>query len=242
MGINKKILFQKRYGNDLSNSLFAGYSFENDILDITGNHNGISFPIPVYPTGIHNLSADFGTVTDANYISVPNSTDFTFLNSQGFTVSAWVYFDAFSSNSNIICGKRDNNSLSEWQFGWSSTNNGWQYNKFSGGTNVNFRRYVYATTTPTLSTWYHICLTDDGSGNVYIYINGTQHAPTLSTTGTFVEMTNTASNFTIGSVGVSAVLKHKGRLDELYLFNRAITPTEVTQLSANATNSYYPFT
>lgn len=241
MSNDKKILFQKRYGNDLSNSLFAGYSFESNILDITGNHSGISFPVPVYSAGIHNLSADFGTGTDNNYITVPNSADFTILNGQGFSVSTWIYFDAFSSNGNFIVDKRSGSNY-EWLFGWSSVNNGWQYNKYSGGTNVNFRRYVYNTTTPTLNTWYNVCLTDDGFGNVYMYINGTQHTPTLTTTGTFVEMVNTPANVTFGGTGITTAQKHKGRLDELYLFNRAITQTEVIQLSANATNSYYPFT
>lgn len=241
MSNDKKILFQKRYGNDLSNSLFAGYYFESNILDITGNHDGVSWPGPVYSAGIHNLSADFGTWIDNNYIAVPNSTDFTILNGQGFTVSAWVYFDAFSSNANLIVDKRAGSDY-EWFFGWSSTNNGWQYNKFSGGTSANFRRYIYTTTTPSLSTWYHICLTDDGFGNVYMYINGTQHTPTLTTTGTFVEMVNTPANVTLGGTSITTAQKHKGRLDELYLFNRAITQTEVSQLSANATNSFYPFT
>lgn len=96
--------------------------------------------------------------------------------------------------------------------------------------NINVQSPV-ATTTINLNTWYHLAGVKDGT-TLRLYINGVQVA---TSTGTFTPPTytqqpkfgtlwyNAPGNYNYGPLN--------GSLDELRIYNRALTPAEVLALS-----------
>ncbi|QQG44288.1 MAG: DUF2341 domain-containing protein [Candidatus Roizmanbacteria bacterium] len=111
--------------------------------------------------------------------------------------------------------------------GWSG------YDLFYDGTNGRimaildngtFNGYVTYNTNLTAGTWYHIVLTYDNSTGV-IYVNGAQAASrSFATT-----VADSGVNLTLGAAdgGSSAF---NGVLDEARIYNRALSPGEVSQL------------
>jgi hypothetical protein len=82
----------------------------------------------------------------------------------------------------------------------------------------------------TLGEWYHVALTYDGSGKasgLYLYIDGIRHKAEV--------VRDTLS----GSLATDAPLRvtppFRGQLDDVRLYNRALTPQEVEQLAVHYT-------
>jgi hypothetical protein len=62
-----------------------------------------------------------------------------------------------------------------------------------------------------------------------IFINGTAMSTTLTTAGTYTKMSNTTAPLYIGSWAVGD-LYFKGSIDEVRIYNRALTADEIKQL------------
>jgi hypothetical protein len=71
------------------------------------------------------------------------------------------------------------------------------------------------------NTWYHLCLTIDGSYNAILYIDGVS-------SGTVVCESLINTNMIV--LGTDMGSSFKGYLDEFIVYNRAITAEEVTTL------------
>ena len=90
---------------------------------------------------------------------------------------------------------------------------------------------VYATAlgTPTAGNWYHLCATYNASTtNMHLYVNGTVYGPTAHAT-----VWNATGHAIIGS-DWSGTRQHylNGRIDDIRLYNRALSGTEVSALYA----------
>jgi len=95
---------------------------------------------------------------------------------------------------------------------------------------------VRSTFNLSTSTWYHVVATWDGS-DVYLYINNNEE-DTDSQTGT-----PSATNLDtyIGSRG-GLDLYFEGTLDEISIWSRALTSTEVSTLYNSGNGLQYPYT
>lgn len=91
--------------------------------------------------------------------------------------------------------------------------------------------------TYTAATWYHVAVTRDSSNNWKMYVNGASVATGSNSTA------STSGNRTtyIGQEG--ALSYFGGSIDESRIYNRALSPAEVTQLYNFAPGPvlYYPF-
>jgi len=90
---------------------------------------------------------------------------------------------------------------------------------------------VYATAlgTPTAGSWYHLCATYNASTtNMNLYVNGTSYGPTAHAT-----TWNATGHAIIGS-DWSGTRQHylNGRVDDIRLYNRALSGAEVSALYA----------
>ena len=83
----------------------------------------------------------------------------------------------------------------------------------------------------TTGQWYHVVTTRDGSGNCKLYIDSTLQNDTETTTG---NVSNSHSKF-IGK-DTNAERFYDGVVDDVKLYNRALTPTEIKK-NYNATKS-----
>jgi len=75
-----------------------------------------------------------------------------------------------------------------------------------------------------LNTWYHIIVTWDGSNTTY-YINGVSDGSEAQT----LEPVSDVNDFFIGGMDSAPADGYKGRLDEVKIWNKVLTQSEVTE-------------
>ena len=86
------------------------------------------------------------------------------------------------------------------------------------------------TTTLSTGVWQHVALTIDAAGNAVLYLNGVQEATGNARGG----MSVSAGNYLIGAYWAGGVISSAshfdGALDELQIYNRVLTPSEISEL------------
>lgn len=96
-----------------------------------------------------------------------------------------------------------------------------------------------STTTVTGGAWHLVIGTYDGT-NVKIYVDGSmENSDTDAITGPIAYSTSENEHFSIGRR--RAGIYYTGYIDEPFIYNRALTQTEVTELWNSGTGKTYPF-
>lgn len=213
-------LFQAQAQDPFTNGLVAYYPFIGNANDASGNgHNGVVYGTTLAADrfGKANNAMTFGT---GKYIEVASTAQLKF--SAQFTVMAWIKADSFGPAAHAIITK------SPWT-GWD----GWELNVGDGTLSFEgtFGGQNTAGGFPMSGTnqWQHVAAIYDGA-SMKLEINGVLVAPVLSV-GQFS-----------GAVSVSDVPLRFGRrdspndnwflgqIDDIRIYNRALSATEVQQL------------
>ena len=162
---------------------------------------------PAYVTGLFGKGVDFD---DGDYLTVSNSTAMSA--TTGFTWNAWFYRDSQSGvQENVV-----------WYGGlyayiYIYTNNKLRAVWKQGG---NWKTPLESAAAPSATAWHMGTLTGDGT-TITLYLDG-------SSVGSAVDSIDTQSvNFGI-SDGTGASLV--GKVDDISVFNRALTSTEISNL------------
>lgn len=200
-------------------ALIAYYRFEANSVDSKNGINGTDYNVAYYTGGV--FVGDSGFNGSNSRIDLPNSTLFDV---QRLSISVWVYSANFAQNGFI--------------FEKGSVNT--QYSLFFEGDYINFRTvypgfsdWADVSTYCRLSesgmvngTWNHIVATYDGFWK-RIYVNGQ-----LAYCKKFVATLITGqSGERIGAYGgASPSYWFNGALDDLAIFNRALSAQEVAYL------------
>ena len=133
----------------------------------------------------------------------------------------WVY-------ANSLAGANENPIIS-YGVGSTSQLNNIDINNGGSGQKLRFwgqGRDVSGDTTLNTGEWYMGTVTHNGT-TTKIYLNGVEDGTTTQTLGT------TLSNMTIGSAVLGVTAYSDVIMDEVGLWNRAITPTEITEIYAS---------
>ncbi len=206
---------------DLNRGLIAYYPFDGDANDYSGNGNdgseinGVSFT-----SGLKGLSANFDGIDD--YIDVADNAS---LNFEQFTISTWVNSNTQLSQPILNKGRYNGdlqNNQRQYEFRTdraSIYSTEWNSAKFEQNLNQN--------------NWVHLLATYDGS-SLKTYTNGElQEEVTVG----FINQVEIPESLTIGSafdVENGAIGDQQqtflGTLDELYIFNRTLSLTEIQAL------------
>jgi hypothetical protein len=157
------------------------------------------------------------------------------------TISAWTYVRSLSSgNFNYVAAKRDLASGPDtYSFEMNDTNlscaadpgnfRPWLWWTTAGNVFVGFA----SNTTITTGVWQHWVIVRNASNStVKFYLNGADAGSTNACTTVFGTAETTTSNPTIGwtSDGDAAVFPFNGRVDDVRIYNRALSATEIKQL------------
>jgi len=120
--------------------------------------------------------------------------------------------------------------------------------QFNGGTpRINFERgrenvaddQTFATITLTPSTWFHLGMTYNGT-SVVSYVNGSAQG-TVASSGT--GSSGGATVFAIGNTGTAGpVYQCDAVVDDVGVFNRALTAAEIQTLYADSATSFLDLT
>ena len=177
-----------------------------DTSDFLPSHPATLINDPIWSTGIDGNSLLFnGSNTYASTSTSPIPT------LSKFSISAWVNMSVNQSGWGSIVIKRDTYGL--------EVLNGFIYANIGNGTSS----WINTVSAPlSAGVWHHVVQTYDGATN-RLYVDG--GAP-VSGTGTLID---TANNLLIGSWNTTSEF-FNGKIDEVRIYDRALTATEVTAL------------
>ncbi|MFV0268591.1 MAG: LamG-like jellyroll fold domain-containing protein, partial [Draconibacterium sp.] len=200
---------------NITTGLVAHYEFENtagDVIDVAGGHNGTNYGATRGATGKVGNAFSFD---GGDYVVINNHTDITGYNE--FTLSAWIYPTSVTGTKTIIS---KNTSGRDFTLNINSTPKVGAH--FHGATGY---RTCASTTTPSTNQWIHAVAT--WSNNQWkIYYNGVLES---TCTHTGYDPPWTGGNMYIGSLTTSSE-KFSGLIDEVRVYNRALSATDVTAL------------
>jgi hypothetical protein len=157
-----------------------------------------------------------------SYLSIGNESNFDFTNAM--TVACWIKPDTFDAT---------------WQAFVCKGDNSWRLHR-AGDTNfINFagtglsQLDVTGTIDVNDGQWHHIAGIYDGA-NLYVYVDGNLDASVASTG----QIANTGDPVFIGSNASMSNREFKGLIDDVCIFNRALTADEIASLyTATATRT-----
>ncbi|HVI45154.1 MAG TPA: LamG-like jellyroll fold domain-containing protein [Chitinophaga sp.] len=199
----------------------AYYPMNGNTNDATPNgNNGIPSDISFANDSICKQAAIFNGTSSR--IQLPATTTPT----SEITFAAWINFSEFNSGfiSPLIAnGNAINAGKSGWVIGDSFGS--LQIVFWTTNGRVNFRERVIQE----LNRWYHIAFTYDGS-SYKVFINGVQ---VVSRTHTGNIVNGNASDYYLGYYEEVAAHRRgwfKGKMDEVYIYHRALSPAEIQQL------------
>jgi len=197
-------------------SCVATYRFENDETDLSGNYDATGTEIQ-YAAGRYGQAASFNG--SGSYIDIESQS---LIQNDIESFSFWF-------KNKFVLGFYDPSSAS------STDRRRWFIDNTTNGSikiQVNNDQYNYEQTGITEdSNWHHLAVVSDG----YIYLDGTALSSTFNTSYWITDGTNgtTRDTIRIGSsdyIGDADSGFSEGLMDQVRLFNKALSASEVTTL------------
>jgi len=159
--------------------------------------------------------------TNLNRVRIGNDPT---LNTHSFTIEMWALVDTVpgphGASGGIQFLAHKNSFSGSWRL-WLQATGHVEFDALSDQVNV------VSTAAISAAAWHHIVATHDTDAEVMVlYVDGTAH--TASTAATSGSMGGTYNNYVdLGSESGSNIYWMDGKIDEVRLYNRAITEAEV---------------
>lgn len=184
-------------------SYYSGNVSGSTVIDHWGAYNGTAYGVVNAENGIIGTGLNF--TSTPGYVTVGNNGV-----NAAWTISLWANASFTGDAPLILTDPADANIYG------SATSNIWGWNSFTSGT-------VTEAHDITDEVWYHLVVTNDGSGNYNIYRDGS-----LSAGGAKAD--RNMNNLTFARRFAGAVQQYEGILDEIYIYNRTLVLTEIQGL------------
>jgi hypothetical protein len=208
-----------------SNGLVAWYPFNGNANDESGNgNNGINNGATLTIDRNGNANKAFAFNGTSNYIDVSDNNTLDLVST--FTISGWYNTTATSANLYTLVGKsRDNSGGTGYVLAYGIPSSTLSLN---WGPNIvlNIPSTIYS------SGWHFMVGTSDGS-NIKIYMDSVM----IQSMSTSPSLINSTSSLNIGRENSILGRYFLGKLDDIGIWNRALTQTEITKLYSSNTTS-----
>jgi endoglucanase len=203
---------------DVTNGLAARLAFDETsgttAADSTGNgktgtlQSGASFAAGKINNGV-NVNGSGGQVNLPSVFNPATQTD--------FTATAWVRLATAIADTQVILQQMDG----------SGTGRTWLYRK-STGELASYLGNAETTSSATLATntWYHVALVKTGS-SLQLYVNGSASGSPATRT-----IESTVGTMRIGAHKVTTTQYWNGLIDEVRVYNRALSGAELATVYA----------
>ncbi|MDD3816153.1 MAG: LamG domain-containing protein, partial [Desulfocapsaceae bacterium] len=191
-------------------NMVSWWGGDNNTLDMVGSNHGTLINGTTYATGMVNQAFSLDGVDDYVEIADTETGDF---GSNAFSVNFWMYSNNNGSNTYLL-GKSHPDGGQGWDVRLNSNTiqisgiNGWAFN-------------ITSDASTTANTWHFISISStDTEVNLYIdgVLKGTSPRSTIS---------STTNPFRMGYTSNFGGTPFNGLLDEINIFNRALTPEEI---------------
>jgi len=194
-----------------------------------------------YTAGKINNAATYNGTTQYHSITDASQTGLDITGN--LSISFWINFSSYAGATLYMPITKINFATAGASRAYAVEINVTASNKLDfegGGGSGSVRKGV--AWTPSTGTWYHIVVVyTAAAGTVDFYINSTAQT---QQTGFNTSLANSGDAFTIGAALDTAVVSYQipGSIDEVGIWNRAITSTEVSSLYNSGSGLQYPFT
>ncbi len=208
--------------------LVAHYPFDGDTLDISGNdnhaasHGGVSFVL-----GVHGGAVSFDG--SSGYLEADGDGPLAL---SQWTISVWVNPRANTDSQAMLVGKPNQSNRFNYNLSFASPSQ--VRSRYESNQTSDDRDFIVEGPQLTLDTWTHVVSTRDGSGNHCLYINGAQYDCELHTAA---PAANTAPLWMGKWYSPPLNLFFTGELDDVRIYNRALSAAEVRDLFSGGTST-----
>jgi subtilisin-like proprotein convertase family protein len=218
----------------------AWWRAENNFLDSVGTNHGTGLNGVTFASG--EVGQGFNFDGNDGYVSVPSAPELNFDANQDFTVAAWIHPNQFFNGyENALIGKvdiqhiRNGQSPRGWYMWLAQNTRTLQMLINTNGNGSGY--YVSGRQVIAAGGWTHVAITHSGT-NLLFLVNG---ALDLATNMPTVSLANNDS-LAIGTIydsfrsppcdpGTGA----KGWVDDVVIFNRALSSNEIAAIYAAGT-------
>lgn len=208
----------------------SGNGNNGTMTNMTENDVMYAFPRAAFDLENDNQGSVIFNGTD-EYINIPDSNDFSFGNGtvdSPFSICCWAKPENLT---NFEIFSKDNTSQSEYRF--STTADGRiQIFLYSNSSLTNTLRLIASDSNLTIGKWHLVTMTYDGSQNVNglnLYINARLITSTSANLGTYVAMTNTTANASIGTLPRLGFYAD-GQLSQCSLIHKELSLCEIQEM------------
>lgn len=203
-------------------ALVARYPFDGIGSDVSGNANDpiVTYGAPAFVSGKYGSALDLSGTNQ--YVMLPANL---FASVTNFTIAVWVNWDGGNAWQRIFDFGNDTT-----QYMFLTPGSGNATLRFAMTTNGGGAEQIIETAPLPVGQWEHVAVTRNGNV-ARLYTNGV-----LAASSSVFTNTPAAINPALNYLGESQYLADpffNGRLDELYIFNYALSETEVLRLATN---------
>ena len=190
-------------------------------------------------TGVEGNDPSWSCVTGGNALEFDGSDDQVLVGDHdllsAISISAWINWDAVTANEGIISKRTSTEVLGNWSLRMDDSGGGtleWLLWTGSGA-----RQVFNSTSAINSDGWTHVAFTfDEATNTAKFYINGALD----NTTTTFTNnMEDNPQDIIIGYAGQSSQY-FDGHIDDLRLYDYALSQGEVTTLAASTVTDCAP--
>jgi hypothetical protein len=220
--------------SSLLTNLYAIYKGENNANDLLGNYNGTAVGGLTYTAGKSGNAFNFNG-TNA-YVQLPNNS----MNFTGdFSISLWVYFTSLNTEQALFSNYYELAPNTGSSRGYMMYIDGQTFYWFICGTS---QVGLTSNISTFLNTWKMITVTfKSGIGSKVFFDNIQVNANSSSVTPLY----NTTHSLTIGcykynNILVQGLVKNGGKIDEVNVWTKELTATDVTTLYNSGAGKFYP--
>lgn len=213
LGIFFVLLFLMNANASLSDGLVAYYPLDGNSLDQTNSYDGVAQNGASYSSGISGQAASFDGQND--YIDLPDGV----VNASSGSVSLWFNCSSLTSSDGYIFSSANS-------FSPSGTRR-YIYMAAEELVRGMFMNTVLSDVPISNNGWYHAVLTWSTSGSTF-YLNG-------ALKGTGPGGSPSPNKVNLGSYGEGMNSFFHGLIDEVRIYDRVLTGTEVQELYGEST-------
>lgn len=209
----------------VTNGLVAYYSFNGNANDTSGyGNNGAANAVTFVPDRFGIASNAVFLNGSSAYVGIPYSTNFNIPGNGQFTLAAWFKLSGYGSGalgigSLIVKGTANG----AWDYGLECP----YANQLVLWAGQGGQYPCVSTNVLQLSKWYQGVVTYSNA-HWALYQNGVL----LNETNTAYQITTSAGGLAIGRKGEAATDNFYGTIDDVRIYNRALSASEVSRLYA----------
>jgi hypothetical protein len=217
----------------LSTGLFGIWNGNGNTNDSYGSLNGTAMGGLTYSTGKNGNAFTFNG-SNTTYTIFPTDS---WTMGDNFSFSLW--FNVTSLTTQALISNHSYNNTSMSRYGWNlRVGSGVGFTRFFGNTT----QEEYIVGTFVANQWQHVVVTRDGSVTK-TYLNGNLVGGRYSTAATVFSNTipTIGTRMDTSTTGQIWQMTNGSKIDEVYIWNRAITDVEVKELYDSGNGKFYPF-